>query len=227
MKTNIINIFCVHDIVSDNPRSPWELNELDFERILQQLSNHNFHFGRINEINHKRESIAIFTFDDAPRGALKWINKKAQIFNLKAVVFPVIDWLESPPPRSPHHSYRSLASWKDIEESFSLGHCIGSHSMSHIPMHNIERTRLIFELESSKKVIENRLNTKVDLFSAPFGKLSEEVVKTAFEIGYSLIFSTNPGGNNLQDFQAGILKRIVLRSDLPNFGIPGKLIKKN
>lgn len=218
-----ISILCIHDIVQDKPKSPWELNAADFEGLLHSLIEKKYLFFGLDDVFNWPEACVVLTFDDAPLGAIKWIINRAEIFNAQATIFPVINWLNSPPPFSPAYAYRSLASWVDIKLAQSKGHIIGSHSMSHLPMHSLNENQISFELMESKKVLEHKLGFKVKHFSTPYGKLSNLVVNLAFDVGYTTICSTVFGHNNFEDISSSILKRYVLRSDLPYLGLPANL----
>ena len=218
-----ISILCIHDIVEGKPDSPWELRAVEFEDLLYSLINKNYLFCGLDDIYNKPEACIVLTFDDAPLGAIKWIIDRAHIFKTQATIFPVINWLNSPPPFSPKYAYRSLASWADIKQVQNQGHIIGSHGMSHLPMHYLNENQIIYELKESKKSLEYNLGSMVNHFSAPYGKLSDLVTNLAFDLGYATICSTVFGHNSFEDISSSILKRFVLRSDLPNLGLPANL----
>lgn len=226
LKKTMVNILCIHDIVSDKSDSPWEIHVTEFENLLHSLTEQKYSFCGLDNISSGEKNSIVLTFDDAPRGAINWVIERANIFDIQATIFPVIDWLNFPPPRSDKYNYRSLASWQDIKQVHDQGHIIGSHGMSHIPMHNLEKDQVIYELIDSKESLENKLNSKINHFSAPFGKLSTLVIKLAFNSGYASICSTNAGNNTPEDISSAILKRFVIRSDFPNLGLPDNLIKK-
>jgi len=225
-KKTMVDILCIHDIVPDKPDSPWEVHAAEFENLLYSLIEQNYRFCKLGSFYQEKERSIVLTFDDAPSGAINWIIERAAIFDIQAAIFPVINWLDFPPPRSAKYSYRALASWQDIKRAHNQGHIIGSHGMSHVPLHNLEENQIVYELMESKNRLESRLGSKINHFSAPFGKLSPLVIELAFEFGYASICSTITGSNTLEDISGSILKRFVIRSDFPNLGLPDDLIKK-
>lgn len=222
----MISILCIHDIVPNEPDSPWEIQATEFENLLNSLIEQNYNFCGLDNISYEKKQSIVLTFDDAPSGAINWIIERAHVFDLQVAIFPVINWLDFPPPRSAKYSYRSLASWQDIKQAHDHGHIIGSHGMSHVPMHNLEEKQIVYELKESKKNIESRLGAIINHFSAPFGKLSPLVINLALDFGYTFICSTIAGTNTAKDINSYVLKRFVIRSDLPKFGLPDDLIKK-
>lgn len=220
------SILCIHDIVPDTPESPWEIQGGVFEQLLHHLKYQDYQFVGLDDISRHTGRSIVLTIDDAPSGAVDWILQRAFLFDIQVTLFPVVDWLDNPPPRSAEHSYRSLASWQDIKKVSDLGHIIGSHGMSHVPMHNLEEKRLVYELQESMKKLEDRLKVQIKHFSAPYGKLSPQVIDLAFALGYTSICSTIPGNNAVEDPSGSILKRYVVRSDLPKMGLPDSLAKK-
>lgn len=222
----MISILCIHDIVQDKPNSPWEINVYEFENLLNSLKEQDCLFCGFDNISHDKQNSIVLTFDDAPGGAINWVIKRAYIFDVQVAIFPIVNWLDFPDMRFPNCTYRSLATWKDINQANELGHIIGSHGMSHVPMHNLEKNKIVYELNESKKIFENKLGSKINHFSAPFGKLSPLVIDLAFEIGYTSICSTVAGTNTYRDISSSVLKRFVIRSDFPEFGLPNDLIKK-
>lgn len=217
----MFRVLCVHDVVEGEAASPWEVRASDLEQALAHLLENGYQFLNLSAVAAAVPEIrpAVVTIDDAAGGAIAWALERACSFGIQATIFPVVNWLDSPPERSPEHAYRSLASWRDIKAACRQGHEIGSHSMSHTPMHTLPGDRLAFELQESKRRLEAGCGTAVKHFAAPFGKLSSEVIQRAFAAGYSTISSTVPGANLCHDISGQVLKRIVLRSDLPGLGI--------
>jgi peptidoglycan/xylan/chitin deacetylase (PgdA/CDA1 family) len=213
------SILCLHDIVQNQVCSPWEIQATDLERLLDSLLERGYLFCSLNDLTVTRALSIAVTFDDAPGGAVNWILRRAQVFGIRATLFPVVNWLDFPPQKSPNHTYRSLATWQDIKCVCHQGHVIGSHSMSHIPMHTMTDDQIVYELQESKRRLESACALAVNHFAAPFGKLSQAVVMHALAAGYLTVSSTAAGVNTKRDLSSGVLKRSVLRSDLPELGL--------
>lgn len=218
-----MHILCIHDIVDDAPASPWEIRAADFEAALLALRARRYRFCAISDVRGPDERGVVLTFDDAPAGAVHWTLDRASAFALQAVIYPVVCWLDDPPPRSPAHNYRRLASWRDIERAHGDGHEIGSHGMRHRRLNELEDAELRYELHQSKTRLEARCGAPVQHLAAPYGQLSEEVILRAHAAGYTTVSSTVPGANNADDLARGTLKRTTLRSDVAYLGLSALL----
>jgi peptidoglycan/xylan/chitin deacetylase (PgdA/CDA1 family) len=214
-----MRVLCVHDVVSDQPCSPWEVQDVELENLLTSLLGRGYRFCSLDEVARADERSVAVTIDDAPAAAVKWLLGRSQAIGLRATLFPVVDWLDRAPRSSPEHAYRSLATWADVRLVLDQGHIIGSHGMSHLPMHNLTQDQIIYELNESKRRLEVECRTVVNHFAAPYGKLSSAVVSHAVALGYQTISSTVPGINNDNNLSECVLKRFVLRSDQPGLGI--------
>ena len=106
-----------------------------------------------------------------------------------------------------------LLSWGEIEEMQASGLItFGSHSMTHPHLGQLPRTAIEFELEHSKKVLEENLKRPVTFFAYPFGMksygdINEETTELLVEKGYILACTSEMGRNGL-DENIYLLKRM-------------------
>ncbi len=70
---------------------------------------------------------------------------------------------------------------KKIDEA---GHEIGTHSSTHSYMSKQNAEEIKLELTESSKAIEDITGKTVELFRPPYGDYDDELLKTAFELGY-------------------------------------------
>ncbi len=96
-----------------------------------------------------------------------------------------------------------MLSWKDVHSLASSSLCtIGSHSMSHSRLSNVPLEFLIYELQTSKSLIEREIGREVRYLSYPFGwktDVSEQVFSAAKEAGYAAAFISWGGGSRKYD----------------------------
>ena len=63
------------------------------------------------------------------------------------------------------------------------GHGFGTHSSTHSHMSKLSKEKIISELTSSKKAIENITGKSVSLFRAPYGEYNNLLIETASSMG--------------------------------------------
>ena len=72
---------------------------------------------------------------------------------------------------------------------------IGSHSVNHYYMDNLECDELENELGRSKESIENTFDVEVKSFAYPWGRWNASCQKLCKKRGYDMAFTTTEGGN--------------------------------
>jgi peptidoglycan/xylan/chitin deacetylase (PgdA/CDA1 family) len=76
---------------------------------------------------------------------------------------------------------------------------IGSHTHTHLPLGIYDEQTIKYELETTKKYLENLGGETIDFVAYPYGTnevATDEVGRLAELVGYKLGFTTNPGFNN-------------------------------
>lgn len=89
--------------------------------------------------------------------------------------------------------------WSQIMEMHRAGMSFQSHAHDHVLLPGLPERLLRNELQTSKRLIEDRVGRGVDFLAAPYGLLDRRVIDTAREVGYqavcnSLTWPTRPGG---------------------------------
>jgi len=83
---------------------------------------------------------------------------------------------------------------------------IGSHTVNHLPLKKLPEEQVRFELQESKRYLENLMDCEVRHLAYPYGspnECGEREYKIAKECGYLSGVTFNPGnitGNNLNSF---------------------------
>ena len=91
---------------------------------------------------------------------------------------------------------KGYMNWAQIKELSKEGMIIGSHGMTHRILTNLKIDDLAFEAEESKKIIENKLNSPVEYFSAPKGYYDKTVISAIRKAGYKKMFTSDLDKNN-------------------------------
>ena len=107
--------------------------------------------------NMKDNKIAIINFDDNWKSQYQYAKPILDKFKFKATFYVVCDYLDK----------KNRISWNELQNLYTEGHEIGSHSMSHANLDNIMTDVAHNEIIQSKKCIEDR-GIKVNSFSYPF-----------------------------------------------------------
>lgn len=84
--------------------------------------------------------------------------------------------------------------WNQISELSKDPICtIASHSVSHVAMDKLNATQVKYELQQSKKIIEEKLNKEVNHFAYPYGRINNNVCSLVFQAAYKTALLANGG----------------------------------
>jgi peptidoglycan/xylan/chitin deacetylase (PgdA/CDA1 family) len=75
---------------------------------------------------------------------------------------------------------------------------LGSHSHNHYPLGLLDEEAVTFEVENSKRILEERTNSKIELIGYPYGTIetcTNFVGEIAKKAGFKLGFTTSRGSN--------------------------------
>jgi peptidoglycan/xylan/chitin deacetylase (PgdA/CDA1 family) len=104
--------------------------------------------------------------------------------------------------------------WDQLREMSNSDISIQSHTTSHRPLSEISESEIAYELETSKKTIQDHLGTQVNFLSFPHGVFNESVMKLSRDAGYQAVCSSEPGYlHEFKDFP--VMKRINITHQLP------------
>ncbi|MEW6127514.1 MAG: polysaccharide deacetylase family protein [Acidobacteriota bacterium] len=118
-------------------------------------------------------------------------------------------------PSEPTAEFQPL-SWDKVRELDNAGVEIGSHTVTHPILTNIDQPQLQFELRQSKTVLEEKLNRTVELFCYPNGNYDKQVLAETAKAGYRQAVTTDEGLNEVSSAPLK-LKRLAAESDLTRF----------
>ncbi len=106
--------------------------------------------------------------------------------------------------------------WEQAREMDANKMAIESHTVTHPILTNINQERLDFELQTSKKRLENNLQKEIKHFCYPNGTLNAAVRKSVENAGYESAVTTAYGFNEKQTNQFA-LNRIDAAAAIENF----------
>lgn len=155
----------------------------------------------------------VITFDDGFQDNYLYAYPILKKYRLPAAFFVIVDYIgrnkvfdhlrwdaPSLADRQKHPSHWLPMTWEMLNEMMRNGMSIGSHTMSHRSLSKLTPAEIRHETVQSKKILEERLQAEISLFSYPFGSpvygdfnaATEAALK---EAGYTLACTTGWGAN--------------------------------
>ncbi len=133
------------------------------------------------------------TFDDGYEGIYTYAYPILKESKITAIIFVTTGyigrrnkWDKSPGPRFKH------LDWVQIREMADGGIWFGSHGVNHGFLTKQNDSVAKYEIETSKKILEDGLGQPVDFFSYPYGDYDERIINFVRESGYKAAFSLRP-----------------------------------
>lgn len=90
---------------------------------------------------------------------------------------------------------RLLMNWQELKALRDRGFEIGSHTISHTPLTDINAVMAEEEILKSKELISQKIESEIDGFCYPRGAFSDEHIKMVRQSGYKYAVSTQFGSN--------------------------------
>lgn len=106
-----------------------------------------------------------------------------------------VDELEAAAGGSTRPQWDGMMTWAELRDLVESGHEIGSHSMTHQILVQLEDDRLEHEVAGSRRMLEAELGIPVPSFCYPNGDADERVVRSVQRAGYTYAVTTRWGSN--------------------------------
>jgi peptidoglycan/xylan/chitin deacetylase (PgdA/CDA1 family) len=126
----------------------------------------------------------LLTFDDGYTDNFTYALPLLKQYNMKGTVFVVAggvgnfcSWLEK-------HDCNRLMTWEQLNTWLKAGMEVGAHTVNHPMLSRLSEDEILYELKTSKEVLEMKLKTKVDYLCYPYGDFDDRVKTLAKEAGY-------------------------------------------
>lgn len=150
------------------------------------------------------------TFDDGFRNQLTNAGPALAEAGFSACLFLVAALIGAPPDAAEHICRKRILMpcaveplrGDDVEDLLALGHEIGSHTLTHPNLTQLDDVALAEEVAGSRVALERRLSRPVAHFSAPFGdreRFDSSVARAAAAAGYESCSSAIRGLNRPRD----------------------------
>ena len=92
-------------------------------------------------------------------------------------------------------AWDGMMTWPQLRTLVQEGHEVGSHSMSHQILTQLDRPALDFEIGESRRILETQLNTAVTSFCYPNGNYNGPTLGAVAAAGYTQAVTTRWGPN--------------------------------
>src|SRR5262245_25670672 len=162
---------------------------------------------RLKEGGPLRRRVAALTFDDGYRDNYVTAVPALEDAGLTATFFVATGYVGT--RREFPHDHRCDAAgttpdifpkleWDDLREMERNGFEIGSHTVNHTNLGNVEASGLHFEIESSLNMLDAQLEQKPRPFSFPWGKpgdICDQALQIIRDAGYYAACSAHGGAN--------------------------------
>ncbi len=199
----------------DDRAQQWKLSvsPTSFEKQMRYFKDHHYYVMSLEDyINHLKKGDAvprksvIITFDDGYKNnytnALPILKK----YNFPATFFIQVDGIG-------RDDYMTREQVQDLLDN---GFTIGSHTVHHGFLPNLNTDEKIAEITTSKALLENMLGVDINLFSYPGGGFDSESRDITIAAGYTGAVATHPGPN-YPNKDPYALKRIRIARTADNF----------
>ena len=191
----ILTYHSLNSLLNNLTSDIYQLEDQTFLNHLSYLKNNNFQTKNFYDLKRSTNGFLI-TFDD---GYKNFLNSGLE--NILKNNFNVIIFVCPKLIKENNLNYLNINDLKEISKYKNIE--VGSHSYDHVNLTTLSEKELIFQLDHSKKWIEDLISTKVDKISYPFGGYNRLIMNIAKKSNYKNAFTTRFDfyNQNYDDFQ--------------------------
>lgn len=187
----VVPILTFHHIDENGKNSSLSVSPENFRRQMEFLSRNKYNVISLSdfvEAAYNKEKLprnsVVLTFDDGYEDNFTFAYPVLKAYHIPATIFVIVDSIGG-------KGYLSYAQIKEMLYSGIID--IGSHTLAGDYLPGKNRGRLEQEIGVSKKILEERLNRKIDLLCYPIGGFTPEIQELAQKYGYIAACTTNRG----------------------------------
>ncbi len=209
-----VPVLMYHHVGSLTEKSSLNVSVETFERQMEFLKVHRYEVISLLEFldglkNHKSFSFktVVITFDDGNLDNIENAFPVLKKMHFPATIFMITDNINQP----------GWLSEEDLRILDQSGISIGSHTVHHAYLPDLEPDQITFELRESKRRLEEVLGHPVKLLCYPAGGFNPDVKMLAQKLEYSGAVTTNRGKTPLDPYALRRVKITEGRGSLFNF----------
>lgn len=230
-------ILIYHHLVEGEARDDSEINVLDFALQMEYLADNNYQTLSLDELIycHREGKFpprgVLITFDDGYFSFYEHAYPILVRHNLRATIFPVVSFTPGLQRRinwSDHLTFHHLRYMSKESGLIDIGsHTFDLHFTWEDERPAIMRRkgegdehylgRIRKDLLVSKELLELETDHQIISLAWPYGETTREAAKIAHELGYKLLFTTNPGLFTSGSSLASIPRNHVQTGSLEDF----------
>ncbi len=191
-------ILTYHSIGGSDTRD-FTVSEAAFSEQLDWLASAGFHTISLNDLVSERNTdrAVVLTFDDGTEDAITRVLPALRKRGIRGAFFVCTGLVGTP----------GYLTWDEVRALAAAGMEVGSHSVHHARLADLDDEDLRRELVDSKRTLEAELGTPVDLIAYPFNSVRRRVRHAAAEAGYRIgVSGVAHGGGDAID-----LRRVTVR----------------
>ena len=187
-------VIMYHDIKTE-PQNNFDVLIEDFCAQLDWLKEEGYETLSINDFIHylsqdsfPKKSV-LLTFDDGYNGIYNYAMPELKKRGMKATFFitsSMVGVLDTTYPHVTEEELKAMAA----DELFS----IASHTVSHLHLDELSPEERDYELNESKKALEELIGKKILAIAYPYGDYNEEVIAAVKDSGYEVAFAVQDKG---------------------------------
>lgn len=177
--------------IGDSP-DWYYVSAVDFEQQIAFLQKNGYHTISVRELMSGLNGQSplppkpiVITFDDGYKNNWTHAVPILEKHQARATFFVVTGHMGQP----------DYMSWQELLDMQQKGMEIGSHTLNHYTLNEINLKEFSRELRLSRLMLENNLQPPTDIFANPFGETTPAVVALLKETGYSAACSSIVGTN--------------------------------
>jgi peptidoglycan/xylan/chitin deacetylase (PgdA/CDA1 family) len=217
--TNTANILMYHS-VADNDIF-FTINPTDFEKQMLYLHTNNYNVVSLeNFLNgfkdgfFKKDTVVI-TFDDGYADNFSNAFPILKKYNFPATIFLTTGRIGK------NYEVRGVPldylNWSQIKEMYNSGLVdFEPHTVNHLKLNSLDKSKQHEEIVESKKMIEKNLNKECRAFAYPYGLYDRDTISILKQSGFMLSFTTQKGlvnlKNNLLELPRNMISREISMS---------------
>ncbi len=182
-------------------------------KLMKKMGYNAVNLNKINSKNYQKNFV--ITFDDAYQNIHNYVMPILKELDYTATCFFVSNYINQfnywdignkDFKKIPLMTDAQLNKWKDNDFE------VGSHSLDHSNLNNLNENELIAQLSDSKKIFKDKFNIDVESFSYPYGKYNKNVIQLVKKY-YRFAVTTKRSRFKFNKFDLLEIPRIPIKPD--------------